>query len=97
MDAIDLSVAFGMACRVDIDDVMAALDKDVDIIIDCYEYSVEHCELLLIPFFQCSLPRGKTHNQLYSDILATLQRKGKMHMLLDMMPLIDSYLEYMCQ
>lgn len=96
MDMYDLSVEFGRACRVDIEEIMAALDKDVDLILQCYYDSVESGELVLIPFYRCVLPRNhkRQPNQLYADIISTLQRKGKSSLLLDIMPLVDSYLEH---
>jgi hypothetical protein len=94
----DIYIDFSKACRVDTEEVMEALAIDVDIILDCYHESIVTNDIVLIPFYRCTLPRNRyPPNRLYNDILTALQKKEQSHLLLEIMPLIDSYLEYMCK
>ena len=94
----DIYIDFSRACRVDKDEIMEALDNDMDIMIETYNESCELDAIVLLPFYKCKLPRKKyAQNILYQDIVATLQRKGVSHILLEIMPYVDSYIEYMCE
>jgi len=93
----DVYIDFSRACRVDKDETMDALDHDMDLIVECYNESCEIGTIVLVPYYKCQLPRKKyAQNILYQDIVSTLQRKGVSHLLLEMMPYIDSYIEYIC-
>lgn len=93
----DIYIDFSRSCRIDADEVSECIDKDVDILLDCYEQSCEHEEVVLIPFYMCTLPRKKYKaDVIYKDITIAMKHKGQLNLLVDMMPLIDSYLDYMC-
>lgn len=83
---------FENSCRMNSEEIIQALDKDIDIIIQCFNESI-----ITIPYEKFILKYKKYKaNQIFSDILLTLQNKDKSYILLELMPMIDDYLEYMC-
>lgn len=93
----DIYVDFSRSCRIDADEVTECISHDVGILLECYEQSCANNEVVLIPFYMCTLPRKKHKVEIiYKDITSALKAKDSSHLLIDMMPLVDSYLEYMC-
>lgn len=93
----DLYIDFSKSCRLDKDETMEAVSHDVEIILQCHEESIKIDAICLLPYYLLELPRKKRNeNQLYQDIVATMQEKQKSHLLVDIMPWVDSYIEYMC-
>lgn len=94
IDEID----FSKMCRIDTDHIKDALSFDLDIIFQCYEESCELGYLVLIPYYMCKLTKHKySQHEIYNDILDIMRRKEKIHLLVDVMPYIDSYLDMMCK
>lgn len=92
----DIYIDFSRSCRIDKEDVIEALRHDIDLIMECYNESVMHDEVVLLPFFRCVLTRKKySPNALYQDMISVISAKGISHLLYEIMPLIDSYIDYM--
>jgi hypothetical protein len=64
------------------------LEHDVDYIIYCFEN-----EIISMDYNNFKIKRYVYHN-LYTKIVTLLSEKCYSHNLLDMMPLIDEYIEY---
>lgn len=93
----DIHFDFSKACRIDKDEIMECLQHDMDILVECYVESCALGEIVMMPFFKCMLPRKRyAHNVLYNDILVVIKEKKQSENLLEIMPWIDSYIEYMC-
>ncbi len=73
-----------------------SIAHDLDIIVECSQLSSEHNMMHDIPFEECMLKRGTYHNQerLYTDIVHVMRDKSISHLLMDIMPYIDDYIEY---
>ena len=88
----DIYIDFSVQCRLDNDSIMEALDHDVNILIQCYDREDPY-----IPFVYLVLPRKQyNHEHLYRDIVVTMRNKNVLNLLIEMMPLIDAYMEYVC-
>lgn len=93
----DMYIEFARSCRVDKDETMEALSHDVDVILQCHDEATQTGDIVLLPYYMLRLSRKKRQgNQLYQDIISIFSAKQKSHVLIDIMPLVDSYLEYMC-
>jgi hypothetical protein len=92
----DIYIDFSKACRIDKDEVLQMLHNDMDVLLECYNESIINDEVVLIPYYKCVLPRKKyAPNALYQDIISVITSKGISHLMYEIMPLIDSYIEYM--
>ena len=93
MDLYSLSYAMEMMA---VSSDTESLAHDVDIIVECSQLSSEHNMMHDIPFEVCKLKRGIYADQerLYIDIVHVMRDKNISHLLMDIMPYIDDYIEY---
>ena len=67
------------------------LEYDVSYLIFCYKNNIINLD---ITHFKIKAKSYKCSRKLYYDILKIMYNKSETHILLEMMPLIDDYLEY---